>query len=179
MFDDGRGILVVLLATALIGPFVGGSSCNTQSTLDTIRDVHMGVREAGRLADEQIAPRLENHGDVCLERAQAAGHGEGSGVEGMAFWRECMEQWIALDAAVTGFRNSLEELENVYQDIEAGTAGERDWRYWAARTLDHGRTVLRFVRELEVGLDSELLTSLQTNLDNLCRIIGCDEETSS
>lgn len=179
MYNDWRNFLVVLLMMVVLTPLMSGSSCNTQSVLDTIRDVHMGVREAGRLADEQVAPRLTNHSDVCLARAEAAGHGEGSGAEGMEFWRECMSLYLQLDTAITGLRNSLEELENVYQDIEAGTRGETDWRYWAARVLDHGRTVLRLVRELEIDVDSEILRGLQTNLDNLCGMLGCDEEDAS
>lgn len=178
MFNDWRNLLVVLLLLIVASPVLSGSSCQTASVMDTIRDVHMGVREAGRLADEQIAPHLENHGDTCIERAEAAGHGAGSGSEGMDFWRECMESYLQLDAAITGFRNSLEELENVYNDIEAGTRGETDWRYWAARVLDHGRTILRLIRELDIGIDSEVLSGLQSNLDSLCGMLGCDEEDS-
>jgi hypothetical protein len=176
MFNDWRNILVALLMVVLLAPFIGGASCNTQSVLDTIRDVHTGVREAGRLADEQIAPRLENHGDTCIARADAAGL---TGAEGMESWRECMSTYLQLDTAVTSFRNSMEELENVYQDIEAGTRGETDWRYWAARVLDHGRTIMRLVRELDVGIDSDVLRGLQTNLDSLCGMLGCDEEATS
>jgi hypothetical protein len=179
MFNDWRNIFVVFILVVLISPVLGGASCNTNSVLDTIRDVHTGVREAGRLADEQIGPHLENHGDVCMERSTAAGVGQDSEDAGMEFWQDCMAAYMQLDVAVTGFRSALEELENVYQDIEAGTRGETDWRYWAARALDHGRTIIRFVRELDVGIDSDVLRGLQSNLDSLCGMLGCDEEATS
>jgi hypothetical protein len=156
-----------------------GAHCNTSSTIDTIRDVHSGVREAGRIADDTLTPLFTNQSYVCLERANDAGYPADSGEPGMQFWRDCMESWMRLEAAVTGMRNSLEELENIYQDIEAGAAGEDDWRYWGARVLDHGRSILRLVRELGVGLDSDILTGLQETLDSLCRLLGCDEEATS
>jgi len=162
-------MMLVLLSFAFIAM---GASCN--NAMDTIREVHMGVREAGRLADEQIAPRLENHGDVCIERAEAAGHPAGSGAEGMEFWRECMSEYMQLEVAITGFRTSLEELENVYQDIEAGQRGESDWQYWARRVLDHGRTVLRLCGDL--GLDTP--DGMQAQLDSLCTLIQCEGESS-
>jgi len=90
-----------------------------------------------------------------------------------------MESWNQLRISINEFRSALEELENIYQDVEAGRRDERDWRYWASRVLDHGRTILRFVRELEVGIDSEILESLQRNLDSLCGILSCDEESES
>jgi len=161
-------VLVLLLAT----PVYMGASCN--GAMDTIRGVHVGVREAGRVADEQIAPRLENHGDVCLERAEAAGHPAGSGAEGMEFWRECMSTYIQLDAALTGFRTSLEELENVYQDVDAGRRGESDWQHWARRVLDHGRTILRLCGEAGVDIPD----GMQEQLDNLCTLIQCEGSPS-
>jgi hypothetical protein len=176
MFNDWRNIFVVFILLVFITPILGGASCNTRSVVGTIRTVHMGVREAGMHADEALAPHLEEYGDVCIQHAADAGFGPGSGEEGMAFWRECMEAWLTLETAMSEFRNSLEELENVYADIEAGVRGETDWRYWAGRVLDHGRTILRFIRELDVGLDSTILQELQTNLDSLCRLLGCNQE---
>ena len=156
-----------------------GSQCTTQSTLDTIRQVHIGVREAGHLADEEIAPRFENKHETCIAEAEEAGYPAGSGQEGMNFWTECMEKWLRLDVAVSAFRNSLEELENVYNDVEAGTRGESDWQYWAGRVLDHGRTVLRLVRELEIeGIPDNILEGLQTGLEAICGLLQCNEEAS-
>lgn len=181
MLEDGRGILVALLMVVLLTPLMGGSSCQPQvnDVLEVVRDVHMGVREAGVLADEQIAPMLENRGETCIARAEAAGFPANSGLEGMEYWRDCMTTYFQLETAVTGMRTTLEELENVYSDIESGVRGETDWRYWAARVLDHGRTILRLVRELDIGIDSDVLRGMQTNLDSLCGMLGCDAEATS
>ena len=165
-------VQTLLLVLVLLVPIDMGASC--AGPMDSIRSVHMGVREAGRLADEQIASRLENHGDVCIERAEEAGFSAGSGEEGMEFWRECMSTYIQLDTVITAFRMSLEELENVYQDIDAGRRGESDWRYWAKRVLDHGRTILRLCGE--VGVD--VPDALQEQLDNLCTVLQCEGSSS-
>ena len=175
MFTWGERVMlfVMLLLVVIMST---GSHCNTRDTLTTIRRVHMGVREAGHLVDDQIAMRLERQGDICIERAEAAGFSAGSGEEGFAYWRQCMEQLYQLVVAVNTFRSSLEELENIYQDVEAGERGESDWEYWARRVLDHGRTVLRLARELDVGFDSTTVETLQNQLDVLCRLLRCDEE---
>jgi len=164
-----RARVAVLVFALLVTPVVMGANCN--GVMDTIRSTHMGVREAGRLADEQIAPRLENHSDVCIERAEAAGFPAGSGEEGMEFWRECMSTYIRLEQVISSFRTAMEELENVYDDIEAGRAGESDWRYWAARVLDHGRTILRLCEQAGVDVPE----GMQSALDNLCTLLNCDE----
>jgi hypothetical protein len=139
--------------------------------MDTIRSVHMGVREAGRLTDQQIAPRLEAYGDVCIARADAAGFPAGSGAEGMNFWQECMSSYMQLDVAISSFRESLEELEHVYEDVEAGRRGETDWRYWARRALVHGQSILRLCEALELDVPDEM----STQLGNLCTLIQCEE----
>lgn len=151
-------------------PFVQGSSCQS-GVMNTIRQVHMGVREAGRLADEEIAPRLENYGDTCIERADEAGFPAGSGSEGMNYWRECMSTYMQLEVAVSSLRTSLEELENIYEDIEAGRSDKSNWERIASRVLDHGRTVLRLCEELGVDIPDGMVEKL----DGLCSIIACEE----
>jgi hypothetical protein len=176
MLTWGERIALIVMVI-LITVVSAGATCNTSSTLDTIRQVHMAVREAGMRADAEIAPRFERQGDICTERAAAAGFSAGSGEEGFAYWRECMEQWYQLRTAVNSFRTSLEELENVYQDIE--DRGEADWQHWAGRVVDHGRTLLRLIREVGPDIATDILSTLQEQLDALCRIIQCEEGAES
>src|SRR4030042_4717511 len=151
MLSWGERIALGVVAVMLILSGFG-SHCSTRRTLDTIRQVHSCIREAGRRVDDQVASRIERQGDICIERAAEAGFPADSGEAGMAYWRQCMEDWYEFSVAVNSLRNSLEELENIYNDIEAGDRGESDWQYWARRVLDHGRTVLRLLGGIGGGI---------------------------
>jgi len=161
----------MIFAVMLMSMMCMGASCNTADTMDTIRSVHMGVREAGRIADEQVAPHLTEYGDTCIARAEAAGHPAGSGQAGMDYWRECMVHYDGLADATEGLRIALEELETIYNDIEAGVDRNADWNRWIVSALRHGRNIIRFCELLELDIPG----TLSEQLDNLCVLAQCDE----
>ena len=143
-------------------------SCS--SAMNNIRTVHMGVREAGRLTDIEIAPRLSAHGEICITRANNAGFGQGSGQEGIEHWYRCMNGYMHLTEAVSAFRTSLEELENIYQDIENGMNRESDWMLWVGRVVDHGRTIIRLCDDVDLDIPD----GFQENLNLLCTMTNCE-----
>jgi hypothetical protein len=161
-------VLLVMPTNALLM----GAHCNTRSTMESVRQVHSGVRQAFVEIDEELAPRLARAGNQCIAQAEEAGHGPDSGEEGMAFWRECMERWNQLQVAVATSREVFASLEQVYTDIEAGLARETDWQVWARQAIAHGRTILRIIGELREDLDQ--LDAFRTALENLCDFIGCE-----
>jgi hypothetical protein len=169
LFGDARNVLIVFVMLALVSPFIGGSSCQTGSTMDTVRDVHTGIRGAFARADEFIAPRFEAAGDACIAEAQAAGL---TGQEGADASDECMSVWLQLDQAVTLTREAMAELEEVYEDIDNGR--EADWQRIARRVLTHGRNVVRFLDELDIDGADDVISAMRTALDRVCDMVDCD-----
>ena len=127
------------IAIVVALPVVMASFCQTKSTMERVRKVHMGVREAFRATDEFIAPRLEDAADVCIRRAETPHHAD-----------ECMRKWLELDDALSLVRESLASLEVVYDNIDRTKTGEADWKYWALQVLRHGRSVIRIIAEIDI-----------------------------
>ena len=168
MLTWGERIAVIIAIVALV--FTGvGSTCQTRSTMDTVRDAHTGIRGAFARADEFIAPRFDAAGDTCIAEAQAAGL---TGQAGADAADECMSTWLELDRAVSATREGMAELEAVYDDIDNGR--EADWQAIALRVATHGRNVIRLLDEIDIEGADEVISSMREALDQVCSLINCD-----
>lgn len=173
LFDDTRNVLIVFAMMVIVSPFLGGSSCQTRSVMDTVRDVHTGVRGAFIHTDEFVAPRFEAAGDSCIAQSQAAGL---TGQEGVDASDECMRTWLELDRAIALTRESMAELEEVYEDIDNGR--EADWRNIARRVLSHGRQVVHILDEIDIEGAGDVISSMRDALDRICNLIDCEGSSS-
>lgn len=164
------GERIVVLTTIILFAFASiGSQCQTRSTIDTIRDVHSGVRGAFASADEFIAPRFDAAGNTCIAQAQAAGLVGQAGADASD---ECMSTWLALDRSVSATREAMAELEEVYEDIDDGR--EADWQRIALRVLTHGRGVIRLLDEIDIEGADDVISSMREALDQVCALVDCD-----
>lgn len=153
-------------------PLVMASVCqNPNETLAQIRRVHSGIRAAFVAADEFVAPRFEVAGDVCIARAEEQGLTGRAMVESS---NECMRPWLILDETFALAREGLAGLERVYNNIEAGTAGEADWLYWGRQVLGYGQTILRILGELALDGANQIISDLRTAVDNICDLVQCE-----
>jgi hypothetical protein len=168
MLTWGERIAVIVAIVALV--FTGiGSTCQTRSAMDTVRDAHTGIRGAFARADEFIAPRFDAAGDTCIAQAQAAGL---TGQAGADASDECMSTWLELDRAVSATREGMAELEEVYEDIDNGR--QTEWEHIAVRVLTHGRNVVRLLDELDIDGADEVISSMREAIDQVCSLVNCD-----
>jgi len=151
---------IVVLAAA---PMIMAASCQTQSVLNRIRQVHSGIRDAFVAADEFVAPRFDAAGDRCVEQSSSAAESDA-----------CMRTWLRLDEVLVMSREALAELENVYNNIEAGTSGAADWQYWALQVLAHGRAIVRILDELDIEGADSIITGVRNALDQICELARCE-----
>lgn len=154
---------VYSLMVLVLAPIMMASSCQTQAAINRIRQVHTGIREAFVQADEFVAPRFEAAGDVCIEQSSSAEESD-----------ECMRLWLRLDIVMTMSRESLAELENVYNNIEAGTSGEANWQYWVLQVLAHGREIVRILDELDLEGADSVIGRIRGALDQICDLAQCE-----
>jgi len=161
--------IAVIIAIVVLAFMSIGSTCQTRSAMDTVRDAHTGIRGAFARADEFIAPRFDVAGDTCIAQAQAAGL---TGQAGADASDECMSTWLELDRAVSATREGMAELEAVYDDIDNGR--EADWQNIARRVLVHGRNVVRLLDEVDIDGADEVISSMREALDQVCSLVDCD-----
>lgn len=155
--------IVYSLICVFFAPLIIAASCQTESIVQGIRNTHTPVREAFAMMDEFVAPRFDAAGDQCIEAAESRADAD-----------RCMRPWLRLDEVLGMSREALAELENVYNSIEAGAAGETDWQHWARQLLTHGRGLLRILDELDIDGADETISSMSNAIDQLCQLIGCE-----
>lgn len=163
--------LTFVVATLLVCLCLSGATCNVHSMMDRVRTAHSTVREAGRVSDEVIHPLVTERDELCIERADAAGFPAGSGQEGMDYWRACMESYYTLVAAIDGVRIALEELEDIYDDIEAGVDRNASWARWTRSLVRHGRNIVHLCEVLGIDIPD----SFTGSLDTICTLVHCEE----
>lgn len=156
-------VLMVLLI-----PLLTASHCQMTAAMNRVRDVHSGVVAAFRATDQMVAPLFEVAGDRCITRARDAGL-EGAAAREHA--RECMSTWYTVEEVLSGTREALAELENIYQDIEGGTDRYADWQAIATRLLEHGRQVSRLLVAVGVTVPDDLIGAL----DTICQMVDCED----
>lgn len=147
------------------------SQCQTQSTLSHIREAHTIIRESFVQTDDFVSPRFEARGDECIAQ------GEAQGLTGQALVdasNECMGPWLRLDEIIATVRESLAELENVYEDIENGR--EADWQRIAVRIVDHAHSILAILDELNIDEADSVVAEIRHAVDLVCQITHCEGE---
>lgn len=159
------GLSILVLS---IFPFMMGSSCQFDTTMDGIRSAHSGVREGFQLSDGVLAPMYSDAHQLCLAEADERGLTE---QPGMDYYNRCMESWNQIEEIFSSIRECLHELENIYQDIENGVDRNSDYRLWIRRLFDHTQTIMRLLEILEVDIPDGLMNSVE----GICTIIGCED----
>ena len=155
--------LICSIVLCISVSMVMGASCQTQVAVDRIRQVHSGIRQAFVEVDEYVAPKFAEAGSRCIEQSSSAEESD-----------ECMRKWLRIDEVLVMSRESLAELENIYNNIEAGVAGETSWQYWALQVLAHGRAIVRILSELELGDADPIIHGMHNALDQICQIAQCE-----
>lgn len=175
---SNRIALVSLVFVFGVLPLLGGARCNNaDEPLDTVRDVHTDVRAAFIAADNIIAPRLEDAGLQCEEEVLADGLMD---QEAMTAWRECMQSWMVAEQAMAMSREILAQLEDVYEDIEAGELADDDFQltFLFRQLVSHGRSLVRAVQAIDAIRNTpnirEVIDGIDVALNQLCAIIDCE-----
>ena len=157
---------VVFLLAVLALPVVVGAECNNNDTMRTVRIVHTDVRAVFVQADNLLAPMLENAGDACVNAQSQSLTGE----EGMTAWRSCMHLWMVVEASITTSRELFSQLEEIYEDIEAGHNHQHDLAFIFQQIVSHGRSILRACEALGV----EIPPAFSAALDQVCVMVNCE-----
>jgi len=159
--------LVLFVLAALALPVFGGAECNNNDTLRTVRIVHTDVRAAFVQADNLLAPMLEDAGDACVATVDARNL---TGEEGMAAWRTCIHSWMVVEESVTTSRELFSQLEEIYEDIEAGHNHRHDLAFIFQQIVSHGRSIVRGCEALGV----EIPPAFSAALDQICTMVVCE-----
>lgn len=169
MHGQVRSWFMVIFALMII-PVIMGASCQLQSAMDQVRDVHSGAVTTFRSVDTQMATLFDTAGDVCIQQAQ---DDELTGTVAREAARACMESrgWMSVEEGLSTIREVLAELEDIYDDIEEGIDRLDDWKHVVSRLLVHGRQLVTIIVATGTDIQDEFISTL----DTLCEVIQCEE----
>jgi len=166
MYRNYLAIVIVMT----IAPMLMGSSCQLNSAMQQVRNVHGGIVQGFVILDTHTAEAFTEAGDECISRAHET---QLVGEEAREYARACMEDnnMYALETALRTSREILAELENVYDDIENGEDRINDWKEIARRLLLHARQIMIILEQVNIEIPDDLMNSITM----ICDITHCEE----
>jgi hypothetical protein len=169
--------IMSFLVLGLLSMMCMGSRCQNDDPMDTVRNVHVGARSAFERIDETFAPMLEGAGLQCQTTVDEQGL---EGQEGYAAWQTCMQHWMRMEAAVSTSRELFQQLELIYDEIEAGQEGNADIHFILRQVVAHGLSIIRAARGLGLGEGEgrenirQIVVGFERALEEICNLVQCD-----